>query len=299
MLNRKYFDDTGKTVTRQYVVAAHLRTEPLYRVRNSKTAGHIGITKTAQSFRQKFSFSNFGEFLTNYIKNCFPCLQVKPVKHATLKPPFLSLAVDQHFPGDWPQVDIVGKFSDSVGFTHILIAKDVFSKYLFTIPLRNASASNVAKQLLHLFRRTSYIPKTVLSDIGTAFIAKVMAELSKLIEITMQYATLKHTQTVGSVERTHASLKKYLEINEKNLKKDWHRYVHLSTFVHNTSYHVSIGCTPTYLFHGRKPLKSLDVRFNLWTLQNLETRYEFTSSMPVRMNELYSAVRDATITAYN
>ena len=98
VLYRKFFDDTRKTITRQYFVPAHLRTELLYRVHNSKTAGHIGITKTAQIFRQKFYFPNFVEFLTNYIKNCSSCLQVKPVKHATLKPPLLSLAVDQPFP---------------------------------------------------------------------------------------------------------------------------------------------------------------------------------------------------------
>ena len=51
VLNRKIFDDTGKLVTRQNVVPAHLRTELLYRVHNSKTTGHIGMTKTTQIFR--------------------------------------------------------------------------------------------------------------------------------------------------------------------------------------------------------------------------------------------------------
>ena len=221
------------------------------------------------------------------------------MKHATLKPPLLTLAVAQHFPGDLLQIDFVGKVPDTGGFTHILTAKDVFSKYLFAIPLRNASAPNVAKHLFHLFMRNSYIPKTVLSDMGTDFTVKVMTEFSKLLEIIVQYATVKHPQTVGSVERTHASLKQYLGIYERKLKKDWHTYVDLATFVHNTSYHVSIGCTPTYLFHGREPVKPLDVRFNLKTIQNLETRYEFISSMQDRMNVVFSAARDATITAYN
>ena len=188
------------------------------------------------------------------------------MKRATLKPPLLSLAVDQNFPGDLLQVDFVGKLPESGGFTHILTARYVFPKYLFAIPLRNTSAPNVAKQLFHLFMRTSYIPKTVLSDMGTAFTAKVMTELSKLLEMTMQYATVKHPQTVGSVERTHASLKQYLGIYGNNLKKDWHTYVDLATFVHYTSNHVSIGCSPTYLFHSREPVNPLDVRFNLQTL---------------------------------
>ena len=186
--------------------------------------------------------------------------------------------MDQHFPGDLLQIDIVGKLPESGGFTHTLTAKDVFSKYLFAILLRNASVANVAKQLFLLFMPTSYIPKIVLFGIRTAFTANVMTELSQILEITMQYATVKHPKTVGSVERTHESLEQYLGIYEYKLKKDFHTCVDLATFVHNTSYHVSIGCTPTYLSHGREPVKPLDVRFNLRTLQNLETRYEFTSS---------------------
>ena len=58
-------------------------------------------------------------------------------------------------------------------------------------------------------------------------------------------------------------------------------------------------CTPTYLFHGREPLKPLGQRFNLKVVQSLETRYEFTNSIQDRMNEVFAAARDETITSYN
>ena len=249
VLYRKFFSDNGRDFIRQYVVPTHLREELLYRVHNSKYAGHPGIAKTAELFRKHFYFPNFVEFLTNYVKNCSSCLQTKPVKHATLKPPLLSLATDKYFPGEMLQIDLVGKLPDSGGFTHILTAKDTFSKYLFATPLRNASAPNVAKQLFHIFMRSSYLPKIVLSDMGTAFTARVMTELSRLLEIKLEYATVKHPQTMGSIERCHASLKQYLGIYENRAKRDWHLYVDLAVFVHNTTYHTSIGCTPTFLFH--------------------------------------------------
>ena len=96
VLYQKFFDDTGKSVTPQYVVPAYLRTDILYRIDNSKLAGHLGITETAQRFRQNFYFPNFVEFLSNYIKNCSSCLQGKPVKHTNLKHPLLFLAVDHY-----------------------------------------------------------------------------------------------------------------------------------------------------------------------------------------------------------
>ena len=226
-------------------------------------------------------------------------LTSEPIKHATLKPPLLSISAEQYLPGDLLQVDLVGKLPTAGGFTHILTAKDVFTKYLFAIPLYNASAPNIAKQLFQVFMRTSYIPKVILSDMGTAFTAKVMQELCKLLEVKLDYATVKHPQTVGSIERTHASLKQYLGIYENQIKRDWHNYVDLAVFVHNTSYHSSIGCTPTYLFHGRQPITPLDLRFNNKVIQNLETKYQFTNALQDRMNEVFSAARDATITAYN
>ena len=63
VLYRKFFDDTGKKLTRQYVVPTYLRAEVVYRIHNSKLAGHIGITRTAQLFRQKFYFPNFGGYV--------------------------------------------------------------------------------------------------------------------------------------------------------------------------------------------------------------------------------------------
>ena len=57
VLYRKFFSDNGRDFIRQYVVTTHLREELLYRVHNSKYAGHPGIAKTAELFRKKLLFS--------------------------------------------------------------------------------------------------------------------------------------------------------------------------------------------------------------------------------------------------
>ena len=118
------------------------------------------------------------------------------------------------------EVNSVGQLPESAGYTHILTAKDTFSKYLFATPLRNVSAPKIAKQLFHTFMRSSYIPKVVLSDMGTAFLSRVMAELSRLLEIKLEYVIVKNPQTVGSVERSLASLEQCLGIYENKIKGD-------------------------------------------------------------------------------
>ena len=175
----------------------------------------------------------------------------------------------------------------------------MFSKYLFAIPLRYASASNVATQLLQIVLRTSNIPKIILSDVDTQFTALFsLLELCRLLEGKLEYATVQHPHIIGSLERTHASLKQYLGIYEHKIKHDWHNYVDLAVFVHNTSYYASIGCTPTFMFHGRQPITPLDLRFNN-KIQTLETSYTFSRGLQDKMKEVFSTAHDATISSDN
>ena len=58
-LCRKLFSHTGQ-YTRQYVVPSQMREELIYQHHNSKFAGHTGIPKRIEKFRQAFS-RIFGE----------------------------------------------------------------------------------------------------------------------------------------------------------------------------------------------------------------------------------------------
>ena len=129
----------------------------------------------------------------------------------------LSVASQQCYPGDFFAlaiflVDLVGKLKPSQGYTHILTAMDVFSRYLFAIPIRNASAETVAGHLFHLFMQHSYLPPTILCDLGTVFTSKMMLELCSLLEINLKFATVKHPQTIGAIERSHATVKRIMSI---------------------------------------------------------------------------------------
>ena len=109
-----------------------------------------------------------------------------------------------------------------------------------------------------------------MSDLGTRFVAKLLHELTKLLEIKLQHAYTKYPQTIGVVERSHSALKRILEFNTDKKWTTWYKYVDLATSIHNTSYHSSIGCTPSSIFHGREPIKPFDLRFRSLTLAQKE-----------------------------
>ena len=264
-----FFYDCGKIKHKQYCVPKSLWREVVYRLHHSRTAGHLGNVKTIEEVQKRFYFPNFTELLVSTVRNCLQCLQLKRAPTKQIKTPLQPVSSLQSYPGDMLQIDLVGPLKSPM-YTYVLTAVDVFSKYLFAVPLTNGRADYVARALTTVFFQHSFMPSKILSDLGTAFVSELMHELTKMLEIRLDHASLKHPQTVGVVERSHSALKRILKLNTNEQWNDWHKYVSLATFIHNTSYHFAISCSPTVLFHGREPIKPLDVRFGNTTLERLE-----------------------------
>ena len=73
---------------------------------------------------------------------------------------------------------------------------DVFTKYLFAIPLTNCSADTGARELVKILFQHSCLPSTLLSDLGTNYTSKLMTNLTKLLEVKLKHAILKQPQPI-------------------------------------------------------------------------------------------------------
>ena len=136
----------------------------------------------------------------------------------------------------------------------------------------------MATALVPIMFQHKYIPQEILSDLGTQFVSELFHALNRLLEIKISHASLKQPQTIGVVERAHAALTRILNLNSNQTFTNWHKYLNLATFIHNTSYHTSIGCAPTVIFHGRDPVTLLDIRFYSNCFQKSAFNYDFVES---------------------
>ena len=160
ILKRNYYDHDGTILHKQVCVPKHMLKEILYRIHNSLTGGYLGITRTIAEFRRRFYCPNYIEQIASYIRNCSTCLQLKLVQPSRLKPPLSELSSKTSFPGDIMQIDIQGAFPSSP-YKYVLTAIDVFSKYLFAVPLTTISAPSVAAALASIMFNHSFIPKEI------------------------------------------------------------------------------------------------------------------------------------------
>ena len=171
-------------------------------------------------------------------------------------------------PEDALQIDLLPNLpledmKSSGGYENILTALDVFSRYLFAYPLIDVSASSTAKVLIDIMTIHAYLPTTLISDNGTAFTSRLVEEVANILGIQIKCATTKHPQTIGKLERTHASLKGNLKMASGEYRRQWHKYLPLAVINYNTTYHSIIGCKLSRIFHGIVPHNILGHRLGL------------------------------------
>ena len=99
------------------------------------------------------------------------------------------------------------------------------------------------------------------------------------------------------VERFHQKLKQILKINISVDSPQWDRYVNLAVMAHNTTYHQSLKCTPSEVFHGRVPFNALDLKFG--NPLKCETTETDMTRLVDQVNDKYQQVNDNILQAYH
>ena len=213
-----------------------------------------------------------------------PLLQ-NPNKHITV-------------PEDAMHIDLVPELPPSGGYENILTAMDESFRFLFAYPTSNRDAKTIAKVLINIMTKHAYLPTTLISDKGTAFLSHIFKEVADVLGITLKHATTKHAQTIGLLEQSHASIKQALKIETGERRSLWHKYINIAVLNYNTSYHTSIGCEPSRVFHGRNPYNVLDLKLEIRSQQQPVPTSQIAQEFLEQTEKIHQDVRKNTMQAY-
>ena len=262
LLFRKYCGETGSVKYYQILIPKQLVNEVLRNL-HGEFGIHPGITKTINAYREKYSYPNMAKLIREWVLSCEHCLRESRINPELTRPPLQNPNEYITAPEDAMQIDLVPGLPPSGGYENIVTAIDVFYRYLFACPTSNQDAKTAAQVLINIMTKNAYLPTTLISDKGTAFTSNVMREVAGVLGITLKHATTKHAQTIGLLERSHASIKQALKIETGERRSLWPKYVSIAVLNYNTSYHASIGCEPSRVFHGRIPYNILDIKLGI------------------------------------
>ena len=179
-----------------------------------------------------------------------------------------------------------------------MTAIDVFSHFLFAYPTSNQDAKTFAQVLINITTKHAYLLTTLISYKGTAFTSNVIKEVAGVLGITLKHATTKHAQTIGLLERSHASIKQALKIETGEWRSLWHKHVSIAVLNYNTSYQVSIGCEPSRVFHGRIPYKILDLKMGIRPQKIPPPVSQIAQGVLEQTETIFQDVRKNTMQAY-
>ena len=193
------------------------------------------------------------QLISEWVKSSEQCIRESRIDRSLASPPLQNPSEYITPPEDAMQFDLVPELPPSGGYENILTAKDVFSRYLFAYPTSNQDARTTAKVLINIMTKHAYLPTTLISDKGTAFMSHVFKEVAGVLGITIKHATTEHAQTIGLLEPSHAWIKQALKVETGERRSLWHQYVNIAVLNYNTSYHTSIPYNALDLKLGIRP----------------------------------------------
>ena len=252
--------------------------------RGHDLAGHMGIKKTKKMVQAHFYWPQMGQDIVQHCKTCKECLKFNHKK--TKKEPLHPLPVIST-PWERIAIDIVGKLPRTArGHSYILTLMDFGTRYMEAIPLKRVDAHTTCEALLEVFARFG-VPKEVLSDNGSNFIATVTETLMKKLKCYHIKASPFHPQTNGMLERSHQVLKKTLD-KLGCTKKNWDDYLAPTLMALRTAPHAALGVTPFELMFGREartPIAALR--------EEMEGEQKTPRSVVEYMQDLYQRMEES------
>ena len=184
------------------------------------TAGkHPGISKTMQEIRQKYYFPSIATYVRNWVRDCEICIQDKRINNTRITPELIYIPEWDLGPEDLMQIDLLPELPPSGGYENIITAIDVFSRYAFAYPVSNPTAVNTAKVIIDIMTRHAYSSTLIISDKGSVFVSQFIHEVAEILGINSKHATTKHAETIGVLERAHATIKTSLKMASGEYRK--------------------------------------------------------------------------------
>ena len=178
-----------------------------------------------QEIREKKYFPSIATYVRNWVRDCEICIQDKGINNTGITPELIHIPEWELGPEDVMQNDLLPELPPSGGYENIITAIEVFSRYAFACPVSNPRAVNRAKVIIDIMIRHAYLPTLIITDKGSVFVSQVIHDVAEILGMKLKHATTKHTQTIGVLERAHATVKTSLKMASGEYRKQWHKYL--------------------------------------------------------------------------
>ena len=224
--------------------------------------GHWGPEKTYALLKERFYWPNMYNYTVNFVSYCETCQQTKCDTHPP-KAPLIPMVIPEA-PMQFVSIDIAYMPTDKDGYKYILLAGDIFSKYIHAIPLRDQTAPSIVRAFEKDWIFTHGSPLYLLSDQGSNVDGDTVREFCNRLGIEKRRSSPYHSQGNGFAERNIRSVREILRsalLSRKMSEDKWRKLLPGLVFALNCSVSKATKAVPYSVVFGRKPTLPIDVLF--------------------------------------
>ena len=241
------------------VAPPKVRTKIFLFLHDSKTGGHLGITKTVSSAKQRFWWPGMKADVKRWCQYCDRCqrrnLRQGP-KHTTLHQEPVGSPMER------VAFDILSFPEETAhGNKVVLVICDYFTKWTEAVPLKDHQASTVADALITQFFLRLGFPRIIHSDQAPEFTSELMQELCQLLEIHQSKTCPYRPQSDGLVERFNRTLIDMLSKFCGERCDDWDDHLPYLLCAYRATISESTGMSPNLMMLGREATLPIDLMF--------------------------------------
>ncbi|GJR66809.1 reverse transcriptase domain-containing protein [Tanacetum coccineum] len=204
----------------------------------------------AKAMRSGYYWPTMHRDARDMILKCKDCQVHRPVPRNPQQPltPITS---------PWPfykwGIDIAGPFPEGPGKVKFLIvAMDYFTKWIEAKAVATISGGQVKKFVWDNIVCRFGLPGEIVSDNGKQFSDNPFKDWCEKLNITQRFASVKHPQSNGLVERANRSLGEGIKARLGEGNKNWIEEIPHVLWAHRTMIKSSNGDTPFFLTYDTK-----------------------------------------------
>ncbi|GJY87666.1 putative ribonuclease H-like domain-containing protein [Tanacetum coccineum] len=150
-------------------------------------------------------------------------------------------------------IDIAGPFPVAAGgLKFLIVAIDYFTKWIEAKAVATITGNQVKRFVWDNIVCRFGLPGEIVSDNGKQFCDNPFKDWCARLSITQRFASVKHPQTNGLVERANRSLGEGIKARLDRHKGRWVEELSQVLWAHRTTKKVSTGDTPFSLVYGTR-----------------------------------------------
>ena len=215
-------------------------------------ATHFGTYKTLKKLQSIYYWPGMQKQVKKHIKSCDMC---KAHKIKTAPPHGLMVTPKSvSTPMHTLSLDLIGPLPRSLGgFTYILSVIDIFTKFCWLFPLRQATSANITKHLENSIFLLYGTPAVIILDNASYFRSNTFKTLIEKYKIPRLFYGCVYAPQANTVERYNQTIETSLAILVGNDQRKWDKFLSKIQNALNSHINLATGFTPAYLMYGREP----------------------------------------------